>query len=58
MSGERNEYCKDCQGQGSRWLASHMTNPSAREHWETCDRCGGDGFEPKAKRADEEGDEE
>lgn len=57
MSGERNEYCKDCQGHGSRWLASHMTNPSAPERWETCERCEGDGFEPKPKR-DKECDEE
>lgn len=60
MSGApvRNEWCKDCQGHGARWLASHMTNPSARERWETCDRCNGDGIEPKATSASDEGDEE
>ncbi len=46
--------CRDCRGHGRRWLASHMTDPSARERWETCERCDGSGEEPQPEQEDEE----
>ena len=54
LAPERNEYCKACGGRGERWLSDHMTNPSAKSSWSTCDRCGGDGYEPKTEPQEDE----
>jgi hypothetical protein len=53
----RDEKCKDCDGWGERWLSEHLTNPSAKSSWSTCDRCGGDGYEPKHNTEEDEADE-
>lgn len=51
---ERREYCKQCDGNGSRFLLTHRTNPSAKHVWTTCDHCGGDGLEPLPVRDEDE----
>lgn len=51
------EPCKECDGWGQRWLCDHMTNPSAKSSWQTCERCNGDGFEPEEEQEEDADDE-
>lgn len=54
MSGERRDYCRDCQGHGSVWTCDAVDGFERNRRWETCERCDGDGYEPKTEPQEDE----
>ena len=51
MGGER---CADCEGRGELFVHDFQDGFERRRRWETCERCGGSGYEPKPEEDEED----